>query len=185
MIPIEEERRQSCQTIDNVLGDRRKSDRRKLSQLRIATDIAVIAHGEHKDKRGEPEVDHPFAVSSMCDAEEEKVVALLHDVVEDTWVTLDDLRNAGVREDLVLAVDCITRREGESTDSYLDRVASNKVATKVKMQDMFHNSSPARLDPNYFSPERRQRIIAKYQTRTMLLADKVDALNKEKQKQRV
>lgn len=174
------DRRKLSHMKSDLLDDRRKGERRMMNQLRLAIDIATAAHSEHKDKRGKPEVEHPLAVAAMCETEEEKVAAVLHDVVEDTKITLDDLRRAGIREDIVVAVDCLTHREGESTNDYLDRVASNKIARGVKDKDMTHNSSPERLDPKFFTEEQRTKTITKYETRRMILREKVEMLNKKK-----
>jgi len=101
--------------------------------------IATKAHKGQKDKSGEDYILHPIAVSGYCITDRGKIVALLHDVVEDTDVTLNDLRKAGFGEDIVNAVDCISKREGEETSHYLERVATDDIATEVKFADMRHN----------------------------------------------
>ncbi|MDR2698627.1 MAG: DUF6434 domain-containing protein [Candidatus Methanoplasma sp.] len=103
--------------------------------------IATKAHEGQKSKTGEDYIMHPIAVSGFCRTERAKIAALLHDVVEDTAVTLDDLRREGFAEDILTAVDCVSKREGEELDDYLQRVASDDIATEVKFADMRHNGS--------------------------------------------
>ncbi|MDF2572046.1 MAG: hypothetical protein K0R55_3650 [Sporomusa sp.] len=76
--------------------------------------LATKAHAGQVDKAGKPYLLHPIAVADMLKAEEEKIVALLHDVVEDTSLTLIDLRNEGFPDRIVEAVDAITKRSGIS-----------------------------------------------------------------------
>jgi len=106
-----------------------------------ALELATKAHEGQKDMSGEDYILHPITVSEYCITEKGKIAALLHDVVEDTEVTLDDLRSAGFGEDIVTAVDCISKRKGEELQSYLSRVASDGIATEVKFADMRHNGS--------------------------------------------
>jgi len=108
-------------------------------QYELALQIAGEAHCGQKDKNGADYILHPIYVSDMCESENAKIVALLHDVIEDTRVTLDDLRNEGFDEDVVLAVDCLTKRNGESNREYLSRVSKNEIATEVKFADIKHN----------------------------------------------
>ncbi|MCL2031867.1 MAG: HD domain-containing protein [Methanomassiliicoccaceae archaeon] len=103
--------------------------------LRIATE----AHEGQKDKSGNDYILHPVAVSGYCRTAGGKIAALLHDVVEDTHVTLGDLRAAGFSEEIVTAVDCVSKRKGEDIGDYLKRVASSDIAAEVKFADMRHN----------------------------------------------
>ena len=106
-----------------------------------ALEIAREAHEGQKDMSGRDYILHPIAVSEFCVTERGKIAALLHDVVEDTAVTLDDLRAAGFGEDIVTAVDCISKRKGEELPDYLGRVALSDIATEVKFADMRHNGT--------------------------------------------
>ena len=105
--------------------------------LRIATE----AHEGQKSKNGEDYILHPITVSSYCITERGRIAALLHDVVEDTDITLEDLRREGFGEDILNAVDCVSKREGEEYNDYLQRVASDDIAVEVKFADMRHNGS--------------------------------------------
>ena len=101
--------------------------------------IATKAHEGQKDKSGNDYILHPVTVSGYCVTEEGKIAALLHDTVEDTDVTLDDLRKEGFDERIVNAVDCLSKRPGEDVGDYLERVASSDIAAEVKFADMRHN----------------------------------------------
>ncbi|AIZ56970.1 bifunctional (p)ppGpp synthetase II/ guanosine-3',5'-bis pyrophosphate 3'-pyrophosphohydrolase [Candidatus Methanoplasma termitum] len=105
-----------------------------------ALNIATKAHEGQKDMSGNDYIHHPIAVSGFCITEKGKIVGLLHDVVEDTSVTLDDLLAEGYDKDIIMAVDCVSKREGEKKSDYLKRVATSDIATEVKFADMRHNS---------------------------------------------
>jgi len=113
-------------------------------ELSAAIRIATRAHEGQKDKVGVDYILHPLAVSSYCKTERGKIAAVLHDVVEDTDVTLDDLRAAGIGEDVVAAVDCLTWRVDEALEDYFSRIVPNDVAVEVKFADMRHNGDKAR-----------------------------------------
>lgn len=81
----------------------------------------------------------------MVNTEIEKTVALLHDVVEDTSITLQNLEEAGFSREIIDVVDCITKRESDSLSSYLARVKSNPIARSVKIADLTHNSDITRI----------------------------------------
>ena len=111
----------------------------------LALQIATKAHQGQIDKNGVDYIEHPKKVASMCQTDDEIIVALLHDVVEDTTVSLDDLRGYGFTEEIVDAVDCITKRANEEYEHYLQRVKSSKLARIVKKYDMMHNSDISRF----------------------------------------
>ncbi len=115
------------------------------AQVQKAYAIAAAAHAGQVDKAGADYINHPLTVASFVETDEEKIVALLHDVVEDTAVTLRDLRDAGFSEAVVHAVDCVTKRAGEALQDYLLRVKSDPLATSVKLADLRHNSDLSRL----------------------------------------
>lgn len=125
----------------------------------VAEDIARKAHKGQTDKGGNDYILHPMFVASRMDTDAEKAVAWLHDVVEDTPVTLDDLREI-FPEEIVEAVDAITKRLLESYSEYLCRVASNDIAYKVKLADMENNSDISRIsNPSAVDIERCERYI--------------------------
>ena len=115
--------------------------------MQRAYEIAAKAHAGQVDKAGMDYIHHPLTVASFVETDDEKTVALLHDVVEDTFVTLQNLSDAGFSDVVVHAVDCVTKREGEELQEYLQRVKSDRLATAVKLADLQHNSDLSRI-PN-------------------------------------
>lgn len=124
---------------------------------------AEQAHAGQVDKAGLPYIDHPrrvaVRVAETSDTPEAIVVAWLHDVIEDTGMTLAGLRQLGFSAEVVAAVDALTRRPGEG-DNYYHRVAADDLATVVKLADIWDNSNPERLA--LLEPPDRDRLIAKY-----------------------
>lgn len=111
--------------------------------------IAHRAHHGQVDKGGKPYILHPLYVESRMTTEQGRVVALLHDVIEDstgeTAYTLATLAQEGFDSEVVTAVECLTRREYEAYASYLVRIAGNPLACEVKLIDLEHNSNKDRL----------------------------------------
>lgn len=110
-----------------------------------AYQLAKAAHNGQLDKGGNDYINHPVAVAESVSTEEEQIVALLHDIVEDTPMTLENLREQGFSEQVVKAVDCLTKRDGESLKIYLGRVKQNPLARTVKLADLAHNSDLRRI----------------------------------------
>jgi (p)ppGpp synthase/HD superfamily hydrolase len=109
--------------------------------------LAERAHYGQVDKAGHPYINHPRAVAAALTQYGDNAVmaGLLHDVVEDTDVTLDDLRAAGYPAEVVDAVDSVSRREGETYMDMIRRAAVNPLGRLVKFADNAHNSSEERL----------------------------------------
>lgn len=124
-----------------------------------AMKLAYEKHEGAQDKAGLPYIFHPLHVAEQMDDEDSTVVALLHDILEDTDVTLADLRAMGFSENVLEALDCLTHRKGESYYDYLDRVAENDLATKVKIADIEHNADLTRVRNN---PELQEKFRKKY-----------------------
>jgi metal dependent phosphohydrolase len=116
-----------------------------INEYELAYNIASKAHKGQKDKGGEDYFNHPLTVSNKLSGEKDKIVALLHDVIEDTDVTVNDLREAGFSDEVVLAVSVITKKDGEDYEEYLNRVKQNPIALRVKIADMEHNSDISRI----------------------------------------
>jgi GTP diphosphokinase / guanosine-3',5'-bis(diphosphate) 3'-diphosphatase len=114
-------------------------------ELNKAYEIASMAHKNQKDKGGIEYINHPVAVSTLVGSLEEKIVALLHDVIEDTRVTLEELKSFGFNDNVIAAIDAISKKAGESTDDYMNRVKNNKFACSVKKADLLHNMDISRL----------------------------------------
>ena len=117
----------------------------KQSQSEKAYEIAKKAHLGQIDKAGEDYIKHPEKVASFVNSDEEKAVAYLHDVIEDTELTLEDLREYGFSEEVLEAVDVITKKKGQDYQTYLNTVKENKLARVVKLADLRHNSDLTRL----------------------------------------
>jgi (p)ppGpp synthase/HD superfamily hydrolase len=110
-----------------------------------ALQIAIRAHKGQKDKAGHDYILHPIRVSERCDDPRAKIVALLHDTIEDTDVTADYLREEGFTEEIVEAVLAVTRREGEEYNDYVRRAAQNELGRMVKRADLEDNMDIRRL----------------------------------------
>lgn len=123
--------------------------------------IAYKFHLGQKDKAGKSYMEHLSFVAHEMETEDEKIVAYLHDILEDTDCTEDDLLHKyEISEELVEAVVAITKLPNEPYDTYLKRVSENGMARRVKLKDILHNSDETRLpDPSKY-PERLRK---KYQ----------------------
>jgi (p)ppGpp synthase/HD superfamily hydrolase len=113
--------------------------------LEKAIQIACNAHAGQKRWNGDEYITHPLRVAfgypHFVKDEKEQIVAILHDVIEDTSITLEDLRREGFPEYIVEAIDDITKRENESyEEDYLDRVRKNPIARQVKYADLLDNT---------------------------------------------
>lgn len=110
----------------------------------FAYELAKRAHSGQVDKAGADYINHPVAVSDRVYPEKEKTVALLHDVVEDTGITIECLRTL-FDDEIADAVECLTRKSGESYNAYIQRVAQSPIARHVKIADLSHNMELSRL----------------------------------------
>ena len=119
--------------------------RKKKLYLDRAIELAKQHHEGQTDKAGKPYIEHPLRVMNQVESEEEKIVAVLHDIVEDTDISLDDLRSEGFTEEVVSAVECLTKQDGENYDSYIERISFNPLAVKIKLADLEDNSDLTRL----------------------------------------
>ena len=112
---------------------------------RLASKIAYKAHDGQTDKAGVPYIFHPIHIAEQMDSEESCVVALLHDVIEDSDITLEIL-NKYFNDDIITALRVLTKKENDDYLMYIKRVKTNKLATKVKIKDLEHNRDLTRLD---------------------------------------
>ena len=115
--------------------------------LEKALILAAKAHTGQVDKGGAPYILHPIRVMLACEGEKEKIVALLHDTLEDTALTAADLRCAGFSEEIVQAVCCLTRGQKEDYMDYIARICENALAARVKYADLQDNLDIRRI-PN-------------------------------------
>jgi (p)ppGpp synthase/HD superfamily hydrolase len=116
-----------------------------LGVLDKAIALAVKAHSGQLDKAGRPYILHPLRLLLRFEDEKEMAVAALHDVVEDSDLSIEDLVNEGFSEDIVNAVDCLSRREAEEYDDFILRISKSQLAKKVKIEDIKDNLNLARL----------------------------------------
>jgi len=116
-----------------------------MSSLEKAIQIAVQAHYGHKDKYGDPSILHPLRMMCSLEDENARIVAVLHDVVEDTDWSFDDLKKEGFGAEILDALDCVTRRDEESYEDFVNRSASNSLARRVKLADLKDNMDVRRM----------------------------------------
>ncbi len=116
-----------------------------MSTLAQAIAIAAQAHIDQLDKAGQPYILHPLRMMQRLDDPAAKIVAILHDVVEDTSITLDDLRRAGFTPAIVAAIDAVTRRAEESYAQFVERLQDNPLARQVKLADLEDNMDLKRI----------------------------------------
>ncbi len=113
---------------------------------KTAIKIMYEAHKDRKDKSGLPYVFHPWHVAESMEDEECTCAALLHDVIEDTDMTIDDLRNAGIPEEVLEALVLLTHEKGKPYMEYVRELSGNRIARRVKLSDLTHNMDITRLD---------------------------------------
>ena len=132
--------------------------------------IAQEAHKGQMDKGGNPYIEHPLHVASQVETLELKMIAVLHDTLEDSSLTAADLVEAGLPEEVVEAIVVLTHEDGNE-EAYLDyirRVAGNKLAARVKKEDLKHNMNMSRIQ----SPtEKDRKRCAKYKKALRLLEE--------------
>jgi (p)ppGpp synthase/HD superfamily hydrolase len=111
-----------------------------------ASDLAAKGHEGQIDKLGVPYIQHPreVALGVLQFGEDHGIVALLHDLVEDTEITLEDLRQMGLSAPCTVAVGLLTKEKGERSQDYLMRIAAYPMACRVKIADNAHNTLPER-----------------------------------------
>lgn len=136
-----------------------------MNQLEKAIKIALDAHSGQTDKAGKAYILHPLRLMLALDAEEEQIVAVLHDVVEDSDYTFDDIRAEGFSQDVINALECVTKLKDEPYDEFIERIATNSLATKVKLADLRDNSNLSRIpevtDKDRERVEKYMRAIAR------------------------
>ncbi len=113
--------------------------------LEIAKRICKEAHAGQVDKGGKAYYLHPFAVADMCETVDQKITAYLHDVLEDTSMTVTDLMAQGITQKIIEALKALTHKPGENYFDYIERAKSNPIARAVKIKDLTHNSDLSRL----------------------------------------
>ncbi|MBE6731676.1 MAG: GTP pyrophosphokinase [Ruminococcaceae bacterium] len=116
------------------------------SETKKALKLCFEAHKDQLDKSSLPYVFHPFHLAEQMESEECTVVALLHDVVEDTNLTIEDLKAMGFSNEVTDAITLMTHEEGVEYMDYVKEIKNNEIARKVKLADLKHNSDLTRFD---------------------------------------
>ncbi|VVM72625.1 HD domain-containing protein [Pseudomonas fluorescens] len=126
--------------------------------LERAIAIAATAHAGQVDKGGAPYILHPLKVMLRMTTLEERIVAVLHDVVEDCGVSLDDLRKEGFSEEVLMAIESVSKVPCESYEDFVDRAAQNPIGRVVKLADLEENSDLSRIaSPSWEDLERVEK----------------------------
>ena len=133
-----------------------------------ALKLCFAAHKDQTDKSGMPFVFHPFHLAEQMPDEDTTIVALLHDVIEDTPYTLDDLRAMGFNEQVLDALALMTHDKRIPYMDYVAKIKGNKIARTVKLADLKHNSDLSRL---YNVDEKAMKRIEKYRQAIALLSE--------------
>jgi hypothetical protein len=131
-----------------------------VSTLERAIVIAAQAHAGQVDKAGAPYVLHPLRMMLRLSSNDERIVALLHDVCEDCpgW-TFDRLRGEGFPDHIIEALRSVTKRDGEDYEAFVRRAAGNPIGRRVKLADLHGNCDPSRIAA---PSERDRQRIEKY-----------------------
>lgn len=126
--------------------------------LERAIAIAATAHAGQVDKGGAPYILHPLKVMLRMSSLEERIVAVLHDVVEDCGISLEDLRKEGFSEVVLSAIESVTKVPGESYEDFVERAAQNPIGRLVKLADLEENSDLSRIaSPSWEDLERIEK----------------------------
>ncbi len=127
-----------------------------MATVEDAISIAAQAHKGQKDKAGAPYLLHPLRMMLRMTSESAMMAAVLHDVVEDSDWTLEQLREKGFSAEVLEAVECLTHRNEESYQEFIERVQTNPIARQVKIADLEDNMNIQRI--NKISPKDLQRM---------------------------
>ena len=140
-----------------------------------ALKLCFAAHKEQKDKSGLPYVFHPFHLAEQMEDEESTVVALLHDVAEDTDYTLEDIAAMGFSRNVMEALALLTHDEAVPYMEYVKALRNNLIARRVKLADLRHNSDLSRLDADQIDEKALARVN-KYAEAIKLLEERENSV---------
>ena len=133
-----------------------------------AMKIAYNAHLNQVDKSGMPYIFHPIYIAERMDDEESTIVALLHDTIEDSDLTICDLKMEGFSGQVIEALECLTHDKNIQYEEYIQRIKDNPLAKKVKKVDLEHNSLLERLE---IVDESVMNRLKKYEKAKEMLSD--------------
>lgn len=128
--------------------------------VHLARAVAIAAHSGQLDKAGAPYIGHPSRVASNFTDPSLKAISWLHDVLEDTSLTYEDLLDIGIKEEDCIAIDVLTRYEGQTPEQYYALVKNNPLALEVKLADIADNTNRARM--NLLDRPTQKRLTRKY-----------------------
>jgi hypothetical protein len=153
----------ACATLNAKIGEY-DAERRAAAMLPLAIEIATEQHAGQVDKAGRPYIEHPMRVMRRMRTNVERIVAVLHDVIEDGAITLAELRKEGFSYDVVDALDSVTRRRGEDYMAFVARAAADPIGRWVKYGDLRDNADLSRIakptDADFARTAKYQRAIA-------------------------
>ena len=110
-----------------------------------AKELATLHHKGQTDKAGKPYIQHPLRLMEAVNSTNEKIVAVLHDIVEDTDISFEDLRDEGFSQTIIEALRCVTKLDGENYEDFIERISHNRLAITVKLADLEDNMDLSRL----------------------------------------
>ncbi|MGN0438961.1 MAG: GTP pyrophosphokinase [Lachnospiraceae bacterium] len=144
--------------------------------LQKAIEISVEAHRGQIDKSGKIYILHPMRVMLRGKNEDEMIVGILHDTIEDTPVTIEMLKKEGFSQKVLDAITCITKKQGEDYEHFINRILQNPLATQVKLYDLEDNMNRDRI-PN---PSKKDEIrYKKYEKYHKIVKAKLDEYEKQ------
>lgn len=132
---------------------------REQEMLQLAKEVATKAHEGQKDKGGQPYILHPTTVASYLDKPEHKMIAYLHDVCEDTPMTIEEIQDLGFSKTVTDALRLLTRKKEVPYEEYVRQIAKNPNARLVKLADLRHNMDLSRIS---HPTEKDYRRLEKY-----------------------
>lgn len=135
--------------------------------LQSALSYAELKHAGQVDKNGCPYIEHPIRVASYVDGETAKIVAVLHDVLEDTDATIDELRASGADDTIIEALSLLCHSDDQPYLQYIKAISMNPLAKSVKLADLADNTDEYRL--MLLPEETRDRLVRKYRQAFELL----------------
>lgn len=144
--------------------------------LEKAIEIAVEAHRGQLDKAGKIYILHPLRVMLRGKNETEMIIGILHDVIEDTPITIDMLKLEGFSDEVLTALSCITKQNGEKYGDFINRVLMNPLATQVKLYDMEDNLNRDRIP---FPTPKDEARFKKYEMYHKILLEKLQAYKEQ------
>ena len=131
--------------------------------VKKAMKIAFDIHRDQVDKGGYPYIAHPLHLAEQMATEDGTIVALLHDVIEDGDISLDYLKSEGFSDEVIKAIDLLTRKKGQTYSEYILEISKYPLAKSVKIKDLMHNLDESRIpSEGFFSLRGRYEKALKF-----------------------